>query len=142
MTSSVSLVRIDLSPARRAGCDRVAARWRICHGGLDVDHQWVARIAASSKTVVLSVGYRLAPKYPFPAALDDACAAVMWTAEHAAELGVDPQHIAVGVMLPARGSRRRWRCARVTNSGRRSAFKCSISPELDGRRRRGRRGIS
>jgi acetyl esterase len=65
-------------------------------GGLDVEHPWVARIAESSKTVVVSVGYRLAPEHPFPAALDDAYAAVMWTAEHAAQLGVDAQHIAVG----------------------------------------------
>ena len=65
-------------------------------GGLDVEHPWVARIAAASKTVVVSVGYRLAPEHPFPAALDDAYAAVMWTAQHAVELGVDPQHIAVG----------------------------------------------
>ena len=65
-------------------------------GGLDVEHPWVARIAHGSRTVVVSVGYRLAPEHRFPAALDDAYAAVMWTAEHAAELGVDPQHIAVG----------------------------------------------
>src|SRR3954467_5838232 len=65
-------------------------------GGLDVEHPWVARIADSSRTVVVSVGYRLAPEHRFPAALDDAYAAVMWTAEHAVELDVDPQHIAVG----------------------------------------------
>jgi acetyl esterase len=65
-------------------------------GGLDVEHPWAARIADSSRTVVVSVGYRLAPEHPFPAGLDDAYAAVMWTAEHAAELGVDPQRIAVG----------------------------------------------
>jgi len=65
-------------------------------GGLDVEHPWAARIADSSKAVVVSVGYRLAPEHRFPAALDDAYAAVMWTAEHAMELGVDAQHIAVG----------------------------------------------
>src|SRR4051812_10232742 len=65
-------------------------------GGLDVEHPWAARIADSSKTVVVSVGYRLAPEHRFPAALDDAYAAVMWTAEHAVELGVDPRRIAVG----------------------------------------------
>src|SRR3954467_2563758 len=65
-------------------------------GGLDVEHPWAARIADSSRTLVVSVGYRLAPEHPFPAGLDDAYAAVMWTAEHAAELGVDPQHIAGG----------------------------------------------
>jgi len=65
-------------------------------GGLDVEHPWVARIAQGSRTVVVSVGYRLAPEHPFPAALDDAYAAAMWTADHAVELGVDPQQIAVG----------------------------------------------
>jgi acetyl esterase len=65
-------------------------------GGLDVEHPWAARIAHGSRTVVVSVGYRLAPEHRFPAAFEDAYAAVIWTAEHAAELGVDPQHIAVG----------------------------------------------
>jgi acetyl esterase len=65
-------------------------------GDLDVEHPWAARIAHASKTVVVSVGYRLAPEHRFPAALDDAYAATMWTAEHAAELGIDPQHIALG----------------------------------------------
>jgi acetyl esterase len=65
-------------------------------GDLDVEHPWAARIAHGSGTVVVSVGYRLAPEHRFPAALDDAYAALMWTAEHAAELGVDPQQIAVG----------------------------------------------
>lgn len=35
------------------------------------------------------------PENRFPAALDDACAALAWTAEHAAELGIDPDRIAV-----------------------------------------------
>ena len=65
-------------------------------GGLDVEHPWAARIAHASKTVLVSVGYRLAPEHRFPAALDDAYAAVGWTAEHAADLGIDPEHIAVG----------------------------------------------
>ncbi|CAL9347194.1 alpha/beta hydrolase [Streptomyces sp. enrichment culture] len=65
-------------------------------GDVDTEHPWAARIAQSSGAVVVSVGYRLAPEHPFPAALDDAYAALTWTAEHAAELGVDTDRIAVG----------------------------------------------
>ncbi|MEW2393781.1 alpha/beta hydrolase [Streptomyces venezuelae] len=65
-------------------------------GSLDTEHPWAGRIAAASGAVVVSVGYRLAPEHRFPAALEDAYAALQWTAEHAAELGVDPARIAVG----------------------------------------------
>ncbi|MFJ7961457.1 alpha/beta hydrolase [Streptomyces sp. NPDC096319] len=79
---------------------RAAVIWM--HGGgfvmgdVDTEHPWAARIAESSGAVVISVGYRLAPEHPFPAALDDAYAVLEWTAAHAAELGVDPARIAVG----------------------------------------------
>ncbi|MER6997706.1 alpha/beta hydrolase [Streptomyces sp. NPDC000410] len=65
-------------------------------GGLDTEHPWAGRVADSSGAVVISVGYRLAPEHPFPAAFDDAYAVLTWTAEHAAELGIDPDRIAVG----------------------------------------------
>ncbi|MFB4278560.1 alpha/beta hydrolase [Nonomuraea sp. MTCD27] len=65
-------------------------------GDVDTEHPWAARLADGSGAVVISVGYRLAPEHRFPAALDDAYAVLEWTAEHAAELGVDPERIAVG----------------------------------------------
>nr|WTB33260.1 alpha/beta hydrolase [Streptomyces sp. NBC_00830] len=65
-------------------------------GDLDTEHPWATRIAAASGAVVISVGYRLAPEHRFPAALDDAYAVLTWTAEQAAELGIDPARIAVG----------------------------------------------
>ncbi|WP_024756782.1 alpha/beta hydrolase [Streptomyces exfoliatus] len=65
-------------------------------GDLDTEHPWAARVAALSGAVVVSVGYRLAPEDPFPAAMDDAYAVLVWAAGHADALGTDPARIAVG----------------------------------------------
>ena len=45
---------------------------------------------------MLSVGYRLAPRFKFPVAHDDAWDAVQWVAREGAGLGLDTQRIAVG----------------------------------------------
>ncbi|USQ84780.1 alpha/beta hydrolase [Streptomyces phaeoluteigriseus] len=45
--------------------------------------------------VVVSVEYRLAPEHPYPAPVDDVYAGLLWTAEHAEELGGDPERIVV-----------------------------------------------
>jgi acetyl esterase/lipase len=54
------------------------------------------RLAHEANVLVASVDYRLAPEHPFPAALDDAYAALRWLHDHATELGIDPARIAVG----------------------------------------------
>ena len=52
-------------------------------------------LAARAGCVVVSVDYRLAPKHPFPAPLDDAYAALEWATETAGAFGGDPERVSV-----------------------------------------------
>ncbi len=66
------------------------------YGDLDT-HDGVCRILCRHAGVhVLAVDYRLAPEHPFPAAVDDARAALSWAHTNAERLGADPSRIGVG----------------------------------------------
>lgn len=71
------------------------------HGGgmilgtrtLGIEHvlPWIVEHDA----VAVSIEYRLAPEFPDPYPVEDCYAGLVWTAEHAAELGMDPDRLIV-----------------------------------------------
>jgi acetyl esterase/lipase len=65
-------------------------------GAARMDDRLCGETAQQLGVTVVSVDYRLAPKHPYPAAIDDAHAAWRWLVAHAAELGLDPDRLAVG----------------------------------------------
>ncbi len=67
-------------------------------GSISGSDAFCRRLAVSTPCVVVSVGYRLAPEAPWPAAVDDGAAVVAAVGAHVAELGVRRavRHIVLG----------------------------------------------
>jgi acetyl esterase/lipase len=55
----------------------------------------VLGVAAQLGFAVISVEYRLAPDHPHPAPVEDCYAGLLWTVEHADELGIHPDRLVV-----------------------------------------------
>jgi acetyl esterase len=65
-------------------------------GSVDTHDALCRRIADRSGCAVLSVGYRLAPEHPAPAAVDDAETVLGWVRTQGAAMGVDALRLAIG----------------------------------------------
>jgi acetyl esterase len=64
-------------------------------GSLESHDRPLRQLANLSGAVIISVDYRLAPEYPFPHGLNDCIDTTAWVIDHAAELRIDPNRIAV-----------------------------------------------
>ena len=65
-------------------------------GAPEQDDRTSIAFAKELGIIVVAVAYRLAPKHPYPAPMDDVHAGLGWVVEHADELGIDPDRIVIG----------------------------------------------
>lgn len=65
-------------------------------GNLETHDSLCRQLALRSGAAVVAFDYRLAPEHRFPAAVDDAWAAMRWLAGQGATLGLDGARLAVG----------------------------------------------
>jgi acetyl esterase len=64
-------------------------------GDLDTHDILCRTLCQDTGATVFALDYRLAPEHPFPAAIEDTAAALVWLSQEAAALGIDPGRIAV-----------------------------------------------
>ncbi|MBZ8139982.1 alpha/beta hydrolase [Rubrivivax gelatinosus] len=65
-------------------------------GSLETHDSLCRQLARRSGGAVVALDYRLAPEHRFPAAVDDAWAALAWLAANAGTLGLDGSRLAIG----------------------------------------------
>ncbi|WP_408898092.1 alpha/beta hydrolase [Nocardioides sp. R1-1] len=99
-----------------------------------VSHDAPCRLLAEESGVrVLAVEYRVGPEAAFPAAFDDAEAALRWVHEHAEELGADPARIGVAGDS-AGGNIAAWTAIVAARTGLPLAFQLLVYPCVDNAR--------
>jgi acetyl esterase/lipase len=92
---------VDIVLLRPAGATDAPVLYHVHGGGLVVgtpydDLPAVARWASAAGFAVAAVDYRLAPEHPYPAAVEDVYTGLVWLAENARALGLDPARIVIG----------------------------------------------
>ncbi len=85
-------------PALRARDGQPLPTVLYIHGGgfriLSKNTHWIMALAFARRGwQVVSINYRLAPQHHYPAAIEDACDALVWLVSHAAEYQIDLNHL-------------------------------------------------
>jgi acetyl esterase len=91
--------RLDVYRPRRSSTEPVPVVLYVHGGGfriLSKDTHWVMGLAFARRGyLVFNIGYRLAPAHPYPAALSDACDALLWVQKNAQRWGGDIDRLAL-----------------------------------------------
>ena len=97
--------------------------------GLPQVISWVTDLDA----VMVTVEYRLAPEFPDPYPVEDCFAGLLWTAEHAEELGIDPARLVIAGASAGGGLAAGVALMARDRGGPDLAGQCLIYPMLDDR---------
>jgi acetyl esterase/lipase len=130
-------IRLRVYRSQTTAAPTPALLWM--HGGgyilgkPEQDDERCARFVRALGITVISVDYRLAPRHPFPAGLEDCYAALQWAASHSQELNIDPQRIAVGGGSAGGGLSAALSQLAHDRGAFRPAFQLLVYPMLDDR---------
>ena len=67
-----------------------------CIGNIEERDSRCREVVVGARCAVASVEYRLAPENAYPIPAEDTYAALVWCVEHAEELNIDPERVAIG----------------------------------------------
>lgn len=62
-------------------------------GSIDQDDLLLSELARDLNIRVFSIGYRLAPRHPYPSALDDCQVGYLWVMANASRFGINPEKV-------------------------------------------------
>jgi acetyl esterase/lipase len=102
-------------------------------GDPEMDDQRMVEYVLQLGCVAVSVDYRLAPEHPHPAPVEDCYAGLVWSAKNAAELGIDPDRLAVGGLSAGGGLAAGTVLLARDRGGPALAFQLLVCPMLDDR---------
>jgi len=102
-------------------------------GDLEMLHRRNLQLCRELGIILVAVDYRLAPEHPFPAALNDCYSGLCWLADHARDLGVDPDRIAIHGVSAGGGLCAALALLARDHGGPAICFQYLAAPELDDR---------
>jgi len=102
-------------------------------GSLDGEDAMCELFVQKACCIVVSVDYRLAPEYPYPAGIEDCYAALCWLSDNADSLHIDPSRIGIGGPSAGGGLTAALALAARDRRGPAVKFQLPLYPMLDSR---------
>lgn len=123
---------------RPTGSDELPCLYWIHGGGhvlgsIDQDDAALSHIVTAVNCVAVSVEWRQSPEHPYPAEPDDCYAGLRWVFEHAGDLGVDRDRIAIGGASSGGGTAAAIALRARADPGIDLVFQLLVYPMLDDR---------